>query len=438
MKQMPEHAAALEHPVLVLGRELELGDGLVDEPHLLVGDAEVVAGVVVLLAELLVDALLELLEDVGQPGVAEVGRRRRRLLLHRGLRAEQVVQLLAEIEPLALRGGPARLGEVEAEVVGNRLVRHRVAGGHRLFRGRRAVAEVEVVERVALRVPGQPGLVLRGVVRGEVDAELGQLRGQRGMLGKAVADLAQRLLGVVDEAQRDVGVDLVEHARQLGGASVSGSSASDGRAASGVTAGGAGADSKSMSSSRTNSSSTTGAAWTGRAHATARAGGRRRRGRRLVVDELGGQLLLAVEVDPEVDVLRRGRRGRGLGGRGLGRRGLGAGPPSERRSSSVSRTGTSSSSSTPRWISSSSSGSAAGGGGGGPGRRRRGGAGSGRRGGARPARGAAALSAGALAGSSRAASASCSLAADSSPFNRKISARARLCIAARGPCPFSR
>ena len=43
---------ALEQAALVLRGELELGYGLVDEAHLLVGDPEVVAGLVVLLAEL--------------------------------------------------------------------------------------------------------------------------------------------------------------------------------------------------------------------------------------------------------------------------------------------------------------------------------------------------------------------------------------------------
>ncbi|HXT20761.1 MAG TPA: POTRA domain-containing protein, partial [Thermoanaerobaculia bacterium] len=57
--------------------------------------------------------------------------------------------------------------------------------------------------------------MLAGVVRGEVDAELGQLGLERGMVREAMADLAQRFLRVVHEAERDVGVDLVEHARQL-------------------------------------------------------------------------------------------------------------------------------------------------------------------------------------------------------------------------------
>ena len=96
-----EHARALEEARLVLGRELELGDGLVDEAHLLVGDAEVVAGLVVLLAELLVDALLELAEDVRERGVAEVGGRRRPALgRHRGLGPEEAAELGGQVEPV--------------------------------------------------------------------------------------------------------------------------------------------------------------------------------------------------------------------------------------------------------------------------------------------------------------------------------------------------
>jgi hypothetical protein len=59
-----EHAAALDGPAGVLAGELELPDRLVDQPHLLVRDAEVRVGLVVLGGELLLDAFLELAEDL--------------------------------------------------------------------------------------------------------------------------------------------------------------------------------------------------------------------------------------------------------------------------------------------------------------------------------------------------------------------------------------
>src|SRR5262245_31263598 len=107
-----EHAGALEYPALVFRRQLELGDRLVDEPHLLVGDAEVVARVVVLLAQLFVDALLELLEYVGEPHVAQIGGSHlRRRLLDRRLSREALAQLGFEIRAAGLAPvGRLRLG----------------------------------------------------------------------------------------------------------------------------------------------------------------------------------------------------------------------------------------------------------------------------------------------------------------------------------------
>ena len=63
-KAVAEHAAALDGAAGVLARELELADRLVDQAHLLVGDPEVVVGLVVLGRELLLDALLELAKDL--------------------------------------------------------------------------------------------------------------------------------------------------------------------------------------------------------------------------------------------------------------------------------------------------------------------------------------------------------------------------------------
>ena len=67
----PEHAATLEPPELVFLRELELRDRLVEKPHLLVGNPEIVASVVVFRPELLFDALAELLEDLIETGIGE-------------------------------------------------------------------------------------------------------------------------------------------------------------------------------------------------------------------------------------------------------------------------------------------------------------------------------------------------------------------------------
>src|SRR5687767_8539894 len=63
-KAKPEHGSAFHGALGVFGGQLELADGLVDETHLLVGDTEVVVGVVVLAVELLFDAFFELFEDL--------------------------------------------------------------------------------------------------------------------------------------------------------------------------------------------------------------------------------------------------------------------------------------------------------------------------------------------------------------------------------------
>src|SRR5664280_2235484 len=65
-----EHRAALHCVLRALRGSLELADGFVREGHLLVGDAEVVMRLVVLGRQLLLDALLELAEDLLQRDIA--------------------------------------------------------------------------------------------------------------------------------------------------------------------------------------------------------------------------------------------------------------------------------------------------------------------------------------------------------------------------------
>ena len=74
----PEHAATLEPPELVFLRELKFRYRLIEQPHLLVSNPEIVAGVVVFRPELLFDALAELLEDLIETGI---GKRTFRLVL---------------------------------------------------------------------------------------------------------------------------------------------------------------------------------------------------------------------------------------------------------------------------------------------------------------------------------------------------------------------
>ena len=83
-------------------RLLELGDGLVEQPHLLVRDAEVVVALVVLFLDVLGDALLELPEHVLEVRFLVAGRL---LLLDdhaRVLRAVVVAQPVAEVDELAV------------------------------------------------------------------------------------------------------------------------------------------------------------------------------------------------------------------------------------------------------------------------------------------------------------------------------------------------
>src|SRR6266581_182067 len=168
-----EHAAALEDSAVVLGRELELGDRLVDEPHLLVGDPEVVASVVVFLAELLVDPLLELLEYVREPRVSEVRPPECLTLLdHRGLRPEQVAQLGPEVDAAFARVYGLGGGSFEPQGVQRVVVRR--------LHGRRPPIEYRRLE-VERRLVHQGGdVVVRGQGRGTRPAGGRRSRGLRG------------------------------------------------------------------------------------------------------------------------------------------------------------------------------------------------------------------------------------------------------------------
>src|SRR5664279_1145614 len=101
-----EHRAALHCVLRALRGSLELADGFVREGHLLVGDAEVVMRLVVLGRQLLLDALLQLAEDLLQRDIAPAhlgDGGRTGLLLHLRLK------LAREIEELLLVGEKRRL-----------------------------------------------------------------------------------------------------------------------------------------------------------------------------------------------------------------------------------------------------------------------------------------------------------------------------------------
>ena len=68
----PDQVQTLDAPARALHRHAEFLDGVIEEPHLFVGNAEVVVGVVIPFRHGLADALLEGLEDsveavVGRP-----------------------------------------------------------------------------------------------------------------------------------------------------------------------------------------------------------------------------------------------------------------------------------------------------------------------------------------------------------------------------------
>jgi hypothetical protein len=98
-----QHGAALEGAPRVLARQLKLADGLVDQPHLLVGDPQVVVGLVVFGGELLLDALLELPKDLLQRHLA-LGRRDPARLFGQDLLGQLLLELLCEVEELLLVG----------------------------------------------------------------------------------------------------------------------------------------------------------------------------------------------------------------------------------------------------------------------------------------------------------------------------------------------
>src|SRR4029450_13517108 len=96
---LPDPAAARHGASRILARELELADRLVDESHLLVGDAEVVMRLVVFGRKLLLDALLELAEDFLERDFA-LRRRDVGGLLDDRFLAELFLELLREVEEL--------------------------------------------------------------------------------------------------------------------------------------------------------------------------------------------------------------------------------------------------------------------------------------------------------------------------------------------------
>ena len=91
-----EHVAALDELGLALVGHVELGDGVVEETHFPVGYAQVVMGVLVLLLLVVLDALLELLEDLVEALLVGRGRR---LLGRSG--AQFVPELRGKIEEIA-------------------------------------------------------------------------------------------------------------------------------------------------------------------------------------------------------------------------------------------------------------------------------------------------------------------------------------------------
>ena len=86
-----EHVPALNVLRLVLGRHDELADGVVQQAHLLVGDAQIIVGIRILLDGLLLHAFLEILEDIVEA------------LLLRGIRAEGAGRRRCSVHPAALR-----------------------------------------------------------------------------------------------------------------------------------------------------------------------------------------------------------------------------------------------------------------------------------------------------------------------------------------------
>src|SRR5262249_13597511 len=96
---VPKHAAALDRASEVLARQLKLADRLVDEAHLLVRDPQVVVRLVVLGRQLLLDALLELAEDLLERDLA-LRRRDVRRLVGQDLVRQLLLELLRKIEEL--------------------------------------------------------------------------------------------------------------------------------------------------------------------------------------------------------------------------------------------------------------------------------------------------------------------------------------------------
>src|SRR5262249_29822607 len=98
-----EHAAAFDGAARILAGELELADRFVDEAHLFVRDPEVVVRLVVLGRKLLLDALLELPEEVFQ-GSLPLRRGDLRGLFGDALLGELLFELFGEVEELLLVG----------------------------------------------------------------------------------------------------------------------------------------------------------------------------------------------------------------------------------------------------------------------------------------------------------------------------------------------
>src|ERR1019366_303036 len=112
-----EHRAALDRVLRAFRGSLELAGGFVREGHLLVGDPEVVVRLEVLGRELLLDALLELPEDLLERYVAatHIGSVRRGDLL-----LQFRLKLACEVEELLLVGEERRLVERRRPLHGRR------------------------------------------------------------------------------------------------------------------------------------------------------------------------------------------------------------------------------------------------------------------------------------------------------------------------------
>ncbi len=176
----------------VLARELELPDRLVDEAHLLVRDPEVVVGLVVLGGELLLDALLELAEDLLERDLAlrtrDVGR-----LVGQDLLGQLLLQLLGEVEELLLVGEEVLLGDgVDLGLLGTEPGRRsrppcasRPRGGCRAARTRRTPSR---------QAPGAPGVDSRSKA-GARTADLGELDRVLGEHGRRLLGRARRRRG---------------------------------------------------------------------------------------------------------------------------------------------------------------------------------------------------------------------------------------------------